>query len=360
MSLQMWDPNTGAVAWLQSALKSAGFDPGNIDGIYGPVTSAAMAAFQSANGLPPTGIDDDISEAKLSGGGSTTAAPASSSADIISAKYGHIAWAVNVPELKAIFDQAVNENWDEARIIGAISATPWWKTTADTARLWQEKRAQDPATADRLFTQQRAQLLDQASQLGISLAGTDFDAMVERSLSLGLDQNQITDMLLAAGGQVTPGLLTSTQDQLRAQAANYAVPISTQTLATWAQQIAGGAATPDGFVSYLHEQAKSLFPALAAAIDSGITVRQYAEPYVQIASNELGLNPRDINLSDTKWSRAISGIDPATNTPAAMSLYDWTRLIRTDETYGYDKTPGALADATQVKDTLLKQMGFAA
>ena len=41
---------------LQQALSSAGYDPGKVDGRYGPRTEAAVVAFQQANGLSPDGV----------------------------------------------------------------------------------------------------------------------------------------------------------------------------------------------------------------------------------------------------------------------------------------------------------------
>lgn len=46
------------VTALQGALAAAGFDPGGIDGEYGPLTSAAVSKFQHARNLPVTGIAD--------------------------------------------------------------------------------------------------------------------------------------------------------------------------------------------------------------------------------------------------------------------------------------------------------------
>jgi peptidoglycan hydrolase-like protein with peptidoglycan-binding domain len=40
---------------LQTALKNKGYDPGPLDGLYGPKTQAGIKAFQSANSLPVTG-----------------------------------------------------------------------------------------------------------------------------------------------------------------------------------------------------------------------------------------------------------------------------------------------------------------
>jgi peptidoglycan hydrolase-like protein with peptidoglycan-binding domain len=49
----------------QEALKQNGHDPGLIDGVIGPQTSAALRAYQKDQGLSPTGRLDDDTQAKL-------------------------------------------------------------------------------------------------------------------------------------------------------------------------------------------------------------------------------------------------------------------------------------------------------
>jgi peptidoglycan hydrolase-like protein with peptidoglycan-binding domain len=46
----------GAVTMVQSRLKMLGYYAGNVDGIFGGQTEAAVKAFQSASGLTPDGI----------------------------------------------------------------------------------------------------------------------------------------------------------------------------------------------------------------------------------------------------------------------------------------------------------------
>lgn len=44
------------VAWLQGKLGSLGFDPGRVDGIFGPRTRSALMEFQANMGLPADGM----------------------------------------------------------------------------------------------------------------------------------------------------------------------------------------------------------------------------------------------------------------------------------------------------------------
>lgn len=50
---------------LQASLKKAGFDPGTIDGAYGPGTEAAVIAFQKSEGLPADGLAGNRTQAAL-------------------------------------------------------------------------------------------------------------------------------------------------------------------------------------------------------------------------------------------------------------------------------------------------------
>lgn len=53
------------ISSLQSALKAAGFDPGEIDGVFGPHTEAALRGFQLKSGLNPDGEAGKITLNKL-------------------------------------------------------------------------------------------------------------------------------------------------------------------------------------------------------------------------------------------------------------------------------------------------------
>ena len=63
-SLRTGDTGDG-VKQVQTAVGKLGFDPGPVDGIYGPQTVRAVAAFQEANGLANDGIVGTDTAAKM-------------------------------------------------------------------------------------------------------------------------------------------------------------------------------------------------------------------------------------------------------------------------------------------------------
>jgi len=71
--------NSEQVKAIQQALKDQGHDPGEIDGIMGPKTQAALRDYQQKQGLKATGRLDSETSAKLGVEAKTSAAPSSSS-----------------------------------------------------------------------------------------------------------------------------------------------------------------------------------------------------------------------------------------------------------------------------------------
>src|SRR5205823_1599212 len=58
-------PGQPNVLGIQKALQKLGFDPGQLDGVMGPPTQAAVKKFQQASGLPADGVVDAKTQAAL-------------------------------------------------------------------------------------------------------------------------------------------------------------------------------------------------------------------------------------------------------------------------------------------------------
>jgi hypothetical protein len=64
-SAAMSDGSPDSVRMVQHALKQNGYDPGPIDGVQGPQTTAALRAYQKAEGMTVTGRADPDTLGKL-------------------------------------------------------------------------------------------------------------------------------------------------------------------------------------------------------------------------------------------------------------------------------------------------------
>lgn len=274
--------------------------------------------------------------------------------------YPTMAWMLDVPDLaKIVIDAGINQ-WDEGRILSALQATEWWKARNEAARAQEGLYRTDPATWEMNKSAIETQIKQFASVNGITLTADEaayiaFQAYT-KGWSSGEWQAQIVNQFMGVGGQGAAPV----GSRLNQMAAEYAVPLSDATLRQWEQQILTGMADENTFRAYLQEQAKSLFPGLANAIDRGITVQQYVAPYAEIAVQELGINPADIDWRDPKWSAAIHKIDSSTGAPTSMSLADWTRELRTNSIYGFAETTRAKELASQLGTGLAQMFGRAA
>lgn len=274
--------------------------------------------------------------------------------------YPSLSWMLNVPELADLILKAGIENWDDGRILAALQATQWWKDRNEGARSWEQLVNTDPASANQRRDDLARQIRQFAGQAGLTITNEQAIYIAVESLAKGRTQAEwqqnVLDFLMGTQGQDAKGGGIN----LKALAAEYAVPLSDVTLKQWEQNILNGTADQNTFRAYLMEQAKSLFPSLANAIDRGITVRQYVAPYQEIAAQELGVNPNDIDWTDPKWSTAIHRIDPKTGQPVSLSLSDWQREIRTNPIYGFDQTTRAKDQAAGLGQAMLERLGFAA
>jgi hypothetical protein len=164
-------------------------------------------------------------------------------------------------------------------------------------------------------------------------------------------------LMLRGHGAPSGGEVTQNVTKVMGLADDYGVPLSMEQAGKWGYQLTGGIVDETALRGYMVEQAKSLFPGLSDALERGITVRQYADPYLQIAQRELGTDPNTVALTDSKWNAALNQIDPKTGARVSMSLHDWTSHIRSNAEYGYDKTDQARSRSAQFATQLEQMMG---
>ncbi|HUR52878.1 MAG TPA: hypothetical protein VMZ71_02020 [Gemmataceae bacterium] len=318
--------NRDQVIWRQTELKNLGANI-KVDGVWGPVTEWYEAMANNGDLNPETGgtagrpstdralsgsmpaFDDPIPSRGAAPAVPTYTAPPRQSAASLSASDFRTRVLTEIPAYAAFLDIPDLVPIIQQRLDGAISPeefgarvqqTTWYRTTPERTRAWMGLYATDPATAERKIDEQAA--------------------------------------------------------KVKAAAGAYYVPMADVTAREWAKKVLSGEVPETALDEYVKQQAKSLFPALAGAIDQGVTVEQYADPYKQIAAQTLELNPNGINFNDPRWSRALVQVGKD-GQRGSMTLYDWQNLLKTDATYGWDRTNQARTQATQISERIAQQFG---
>lgn len=288
--------------------------------------------------------------------------------NIIQTQYPDALPILNKPGVAQVYFDYLSSQppWTTAQLQAALRATPYYQNSPQAVRDWDILQATDPATASQKAEVAKRTIDDLQRELGVTLdtsggfSSPAFSFLVD-AVKYGWDANEIRYRMLASVNATSSGGAVGSQAaQIKSMANDYGVPLSDQSVMRFAHQMLSGDMDQQGVQGYLIEQAKSLFPALTSALDQGITVKDYAAPYLQLAQQELDVNPASINLTDPKWMAALNQIDPKTGQRVSMALDSWLAKIRTDPAYGYDSTAKGRQDATTLAAQLQQRFGAAA
>ncbi len=278
----------------------------------------------------------------------------------LASNYGW-SWAMlsSQPELKKLFQTAVAEDWDEKRFSASIDDTEWWKTTSETARQAQMMQASDPATWNAQINATAMKLRMFANEMGALVPESMMGKIAEDVLRTGMGDEQIRATL---GGYITftdEGTLGGRAGQagfkLKQLAYMNGVQVSDDAVKNYAQQIAMGVSTMEQAEQYVRNMASSMFPTYKDQIDAGGNMMDIASPYMQILSEEMEINPGEVNLFDPRVKQALNGIDES-GKPIGMSLTDFQKSVRTSPEWL--KTNKAQTQLMSTANAVLKDMGM--
>lgn len=251
--------------------------------------------------------------------------------------------------------------WTPAQYDARLQQTPYYQTTDLAMRQLDVLQFSDPATFQAKAKIASDSLMRISQETGITMPGNSYwDLLRQATANQWSDADIRQHLTQYADVTHAQGELASNVEAIRAQASDYGIPVSDDALKQWATGLISGSQTTDSIKGQMIEYAKSMYPQLDAALDSGVTVKQYASPYAQIAAKELNINPSDFNLSDPKWTTALATTDPKTGQRVPMSLDQWQTKVRTDPQYGYDLTQGARDQAATLVTNLGQKLGVVA
>jgi hypothetical protein len=204
----------------------------------------------------------------------------------------------------------------------------------------------------------RQSIADRAVALGVPLAETDVDDIVNNALSLGLGASSaLVDKLIRAKftyspGKAVGGAAGGALASLKATAAANGLNFDTQFGANaqdWLSRILQGE-DPNTFKSIIRQTAKLGLPdKVASLLDLGVDLDTIYSPYKNVMASVLEINPQTIGLDD-KTLRSAIGPDKE------MSIYDWERSLRKDPRWQY--TNNARSETSDAVIKVLQDFGF--
>lgn len=263
------------------------------------------------------------------------------------------------PQLKDVFDKAIENNWSPQRFIAEIQDTPWFKKHADTWRQAVYLQATDPKTYDKRVTQIRQTLADRAGALGIEVGGATLQKWADQAMRFGWDDAKINNHLARQvkimGENTVGGDLASTQDQLNRWALDNGVKINKKTMQSWLREVVRGNSTFQEYKQYITKMAVAQHPNWAKELKAGMSVAEIAEPYRNTAAQMLELAPDDIDLNGKLLKRALS-FKKDDGTYDSMALYDFEDMLRQDPRW--QKTDQAKQQYMETGSAVLKMFGL--
>lgn len=325
----------------------------------GAYSSSLFGIYRTVSGDPTAG-QASLRAAQSGGQGPTSAASGSAASYILSTDPS-LEWALGVPELASILNQAATGNWNDTQLTAALMNSDYYRSNSAQVRAWQALQQSDPSSAARDIQQAEANLKAQAASLGITISDSALAGLALGDQEFQWNADEERQHLLAASafsqsGALGTGAVGDGATQAKQLFAQYGIDLPDNLAQQYGLQI-NTATDPTSALENLRplaiNQAKGMFPTLAPLLDQGVTVAQVFSPYANAASNLLGVDPSQINLADPKWNRALQG----DGKQGQMSLQQWQSTVMTDPQYHYDSSENGQASAVNLTQSLGRVFG---
>lgn len=282
-------------------------------------------------------------------------------------KYPQMAWALNHPELGPLLRRAVEEGWDAARFQGELLKTAWYTSSSDTARTWERLLNEDPASARQLLSNNITTMSTLAARLGVSLNFNAWQSgwlLAVDATREGWDELRMQQELVRRAryqpDAKTSGAIGAAQDNVKALAAAYLVPMTDRSAWRLGIKTLTGEMDDAGLRAYFKDQAVARFggnKSVVRMLNQGLTARDIFAPYVQQTASILEINPESINLLDRKWAKMLDYVDDKGVT-RPMTLTEAGRFVRGLD--DFKATDNAMEQSAGFAEFISQRMGAVA
>lgn len=249
----------------------------------------------------------------------------------------------SVPELKGILNQAVSGQWTEALFQQKIQQSKWYRSHNQATRELLALQVADPAEYKTKLSNENAHVQEMARQLGVTLRPSQINAITMQQLTMGGDDQALQHKIASLYNVNAQPTAQAAQyyQELRQLYEQYGQPTNFSQTQHRVQSILAGDTDINSYKQDALNKAKAMFPGLIHQLDSGLTVMDAAQPYMQSMGQILELNPQAINLSDPLIKRALQGAPQSVNAKGEAQNYlptsisDFEQALRSDPRWQY-------------------------
>jgi hypothetical protein len=277
----------------------------------------------------------------------------------MSANYGlSYSFLTSEPSLKGIFDTAVKENWTTDMFQAKLKETDFWKNNSEAQRKALEQKASDPATWSAVLDANKQKIMQMANDMGAAIPEGALNKLSEDMAMTAMSDEHLNNVLSGYVDFVNGSLVGQAgmyEQTMRKYASDMGVDLNQQSIKNYAQLMIRGMSAQSDFRNFVNQQAASAYPAYADQINSGMTMKNIANPYIQMMADQLEMNPNTIGLKDPTITNALNGVDQD-GKPVGRTLTEFSDVLRGDPRWR--STQAAQDKAMNVGATVLKNWGL--
>jgi hypothetical protein len=269
----------------------------------------------------------------------------------ITEKYG---WLVNiyntVPEIATIIKNAYI-NGEPADVVSTKISNSRWSLGLQLGEYDYLKGTyqNDRSYLDTVAAKQRS-IKSLASQSGYTLSDTQATSLAASALKGGWDElttsqeinrtiatNARNSQIGATPSGMMPGVPTATTPTelqygneaaaVRATAMNYGITLTSSMVEGYVQAMNDGTLSKEQVAIQFRNQAKNLYPALAAQLDTG-SLNDAVSSYRAMAAQTLGIDDSMVDFTKDKFKRLLTFTDPDTKQARLMNSTEWSTYLR--------------------------------
>lgn len=237
------------------------------------------------------------------------------------------------PSLKKLFNEAVKGNWSTEMFQAKMKDTDWWKSNSDARRKALRMKFEDPATWQASIDAQKEHIKQMATEVGAVISDTELARLSEDSMMMAMDDERLKTTLGGYVNFVNGSLVGQAgiyEQSMRKYAEDMGVELNQQAIKNYAQLMIKGMSTEADFQNFIKDQAVSSYPAYEDQIkQGGMTIKDIANPYIQMMAETLDMNPNAIAVKDPTVMAGMNAIDQD-GKPVGRTMTQFADTLRGD------------------------------